>query len=222
VPELGAPKPWLALLTLIPLVWLVSVTFTAGIQKIWHSDTKIGFIAKAAEISDKTLPAAEAALKEAYVAAAKEIIPKPEVKAALDSAVATAASLRSQLFNNRLDAIIAAAFLTLVSAVILLSLREWWLLLSRRKPAVLHESEPVWLPDYAVKEGGANLRTAAGTAAIALGLAKELSGEAHIERAKQAEIVCVCEHHSDAAPKTDEQRYVEMTERRFNGPTRCC
>ena len=40
-------------------------------------------------------------------------------------------------------------FPLLVSAIILLSFREWLLLLSRRKPAVLHETEPVWLPDYA-------------------------------------------------------------------------
>ena len=37
-----------------------------------------------------------------------------------------------------------------------MSVREWILLLSRRKPAVLHETEPVWLPDYAVVEGGAS------------------------------------------------------------------
>ena len=48
----------------------------------------------------------------------------------------------------------AGIFLVLVTAIILLSLREWILLLSRRKPAVLHETEPVWLPDYAVKEAG--------------------------------------------------------------------
>ena len=216
-------RPALALLTLVPLLWLVSVTFTAGIQKIWHSDPRIGFLARASEIQTLLLPAAEVRLKAAYVAAATEIFPAPATKSALDQAVAAATSLRTQLFNNRLDAIVAGAFLMMVSAILLLSVREWWLLLTRRKPAVLHETEPVWLPDYALKEGGGNLRTAAGTAAIALGLAKELSGEAQIERAKQAEIVCVCEQHAGSAmPKTDEQHYIEMTERRFNGVTRCC
>ena len=52
-----------------------------------------------------------------------------------------------------LDAVVAGIFLVLVTAIILLSVREWILLLTRRKPAVLHETEPVWLPDYAVAEG---------------------------------------------------------------------
>ena len=117
-------------------------------------------------------------------------------------------------FNNLLDAVVAGIFLVLVTAIILLSVREWILLLSRRKPAVLHETEPVWLPDYALKETGPNLRTAAGAAAIALGLAKELSGESHFERARQQ--ACVCEQHSD------KQIFARATEERFNGVRRCC
>lgn len=211
-------SPWIALITLIPLVWLVGVTFTAGIQKIWHSDPRIGFLAKANDLA-RQLPDAEAKFKA--VSAAAETAAGPEAEKRMAEALVAMKGIKSQLFNNRLDAAVAGIFLGLVSIVLLLSLREWWLLLSRRKPAVLHETEPVWLPDYALKEGGPGLRPVVGAAAIALGLAKELSGEAQIERAKQAEIVCTCEEHRHIA-KTDAQHYVDMTERRFNGVTRCC
>jgi hypothetical protein len=94
-------------------------------------------------------------------------------------------------------------------------LREWILLLSRRKPAVLHETEPVWLPDYAVAEG--QPLYIAGTAALALALAKEWAGESHLERVhQQAQVVCECH------PATAQQIYVKATEQRFNGVRRCC
>lgn len=203
------PKPWFALITLIPLVWLVAVTFTAGVQKIWHSDARIGFLAQVKSLEQK-------------IQAVQMAIPSTDPQVMADRKVLLS-TLATQRWNALLDAFVAGSFLALVSIVIILSLYEWWLLLSHRKPAVLRESEPVWLPDYALKEGGANLQSAASTAALMLGLAKELSGEAQVERAKQAEIVCVCEHHqTEAAVKTDEQHYLEMTERRFNGVTRCC
>jgi len=105
----------------------------------------------------------------------------------------------------------------LVTAIIFLSVREWILLLTRRKPAVLHETEPVWLSDYALKESGPDFRTAAGAAALALAMAKEWSGESHLERAHlQAQAVCTCH------PAGAQQIYVEVTEQRFNGVRRCC
>ncbi|MBP9901075.1 MAG: carbon starvation protein A, partial [Verrucomicrobia bacterium] len=98
----------------------------------------------------------------------------------------------------------------------------WYLLLARRKPAVLHESEPVWLPDYALVEGGAKFGGIAGTAALTLALAKELSGETHLERAQMTQTEeCQCDHPT-AAPKTASELYVETTEQRFNGIRRCC
>jgi carbon starvation protein len=266
VPEAGAPKrsPALALITLIPLVWLVAVTFTAGVQKIRHSDARIGFLAKAAEL-DSARPALEweaarrvtpdlkkyetqsawemkvelvpleleldqlkieAALERAEnkPADARPAVARLEAflaknKALLDLYAAKKAirDNRTLRFNNIIDAAVAGVFLLLVAAIICLSVREWWLLLSRRKPAVLRETAPVWLPDYAVKESSPNLRTVAGTAAIALGLAKEWSGESHLERAQQhAQTVCAC-HHADA-----QQVYVEATEQKFNGVRRCC
>jgi len=109
---------------------------------------------------------------------------------------------------------VTGIFLALVSVIVVFSVREWFLLLTHRKPAVLHETKPVWLPEYALKETGPNLRTAAGAAALAIGLAKELSGETQFERAKEQ--ACVCEQHSD------QQVFAKTTEARFNGVRRCC
>jgi len=208
--SIAQPRPWLALLTLVPLIWLVSVTFTAGVQKICHSNPRIGFLSQA-QVQSGRIDAAKAALASASTEEARQ-------RAANDLKEAT-----QKRTNQLVDAIVAATFLVLVSAIILLSLREWLLLLARRKPAHLHESDPVWLPDHAIKESGANLSTLAGSAAITLGLVKELSGEAAIERARHAEVACNCElDHHQVSAKSEGDRYVEVTEHRFNGVTRCC
>ena len=202
--EPRAGKPAFTLITLIPLVWLVAVTFTAGVEKIWHPDPRIGFLAQAGVLRgkspalEKNPDAAKSSGDTAVIAAAEEAL----------------RSNRALKFNNLLDAAVAGIFLVLVSGIILLSVREWILLLSRRKPAVLHETAPVWLPDYALKESGPGLRTVAGAAAIALGLAKELSGESHFERARQQ--ACECARHSD------KQIFARATEERFKGVRRCC
>ena len=190
-------KPALALITLIPLVWLLAVTFTAGVEKIGNADPRIGFLAQAKVCKTKIV-----ALENHAANSAIEI--------------AELAKNRTLYFNNVLDATVAGSFLVLVGVIVGLSVREWFRLLSRRQPAVLHETEPVWLPDYALKESGPNLRSAAGAAAIALGLAKELSGETTLERAQQTQAVCAC-HPADA-----QQIYIAATESRFNGVRRCC
>jgi carbon starvation protein len=172
-------SPWLALVTLLPLVWLLAVTFTAGAEKIFHPDPRIGFLA-AARNSGWSALAAEHQLAEIDVS-----LGKPGAQERVNSIEKAMAKQRALSFNNLLDAAVAGIFLVLVAAIVVLSAREWLLLLGRRKPAVLCETEPAWLPDYALKESGPNWRTVAGAAAIALGLAKELSGETHFERARQ-------------------------------------
>jgi carbon starvation protein len=200
LPGVKTGRPALALITLIPLVWLLAVTFTAGVQKIWHPDPRIGFLAQAKSLDDKiNFPGSTA----------QSVDPKWLAEKAAQIPV-----WKTLRHNNLLDAGVAGMFLMLVSIIIVISLREWFLLLSKSKPAVLHETEPVWLPDYAVKETGPNLRSAAGAAAIALGLAKELSGETHFERARQT--VCACEHHSD------QKVFAKVTDEKFKGVRRCC
>jgi carbon starvation protein len=197
-------QPALALITLIPLAWLLSVTMTAGVQKIFHSDPRIGFIAGAKAYVGKiseAYPATGLAKDDASLAAAQKVLPMN----------------KHLLINNIVDAIVAGVFLIFVTAIVVVSVWEWILLLARRKPAVLRESEPVWLPDYAVAEGGRGFTGVAGTAALAFALAKELSGEAQLERAQKQ--VCECDTHSE---KSVEKIYVETTEQRFNGMRRCC
>ncbi len=197
--KLKSGKPALALITLLPLVWLLSVTFTAGAQKIWHPDPRIGFQAKITALQTE-------------IAALTNQTESPETSSHLRE-------LKVQIFNNQVDAIVTGVFLLLISLVIILSVREWILLLSRRKAAILQESEPTWLPDYAIVEPGSKLGGIGGAAALTLALAKELSGEAQFERAQMAQ-TAPC--HCDAPPPTTEQTYVATTEQRFTGVRRCC
>ena len=136
---------------------------------------------------------------------------------------------RVKRFNNTVDTAVTGLFMLLVAAIVLLSVREWLLLLGRRKPAVLCETEPVWLPEYAVSES--NPLRAAGVAALAFALTKELSGEAELERASQAARLCECRHDETSglaeqrgiqARKMDVRVYLEVAEKRFKGVKRCC
>ncbi len=205
-------SPALALVTLIPLVWLVAVTFTAGVQKIGHSDPRIGFLAAAkAEITR---------VNERAVELQKQLdTPQPGGVGDNQQLLAVANEMRSLkqhrdhvVFNNILDAIVATTFLLLVAAVVFFSIREWILLLARKKVAELRESPPVWLPDYALAE--AKPANFLGLIALAFALARELSGEAQLERAREQAWVCDSKH--------DAKIYRETMERRFNGVNRCC
>ena len=212
-------SPALALITLLPLVWLLTVTFTAGFQKIAHPKPAIGFVA-ATKVLQQQVPKLEAALAAAQSSGDAAVLAKATKDLHLN---------RVKHFNNTVDIAVTAFFMLVVTIIVLLSVREWLLLLSRRKPAVLHESEAVWLPEYAVNE--ANPLRVAGAAALAIALTKELSGEAEIERAAQAASPCHCAcDRSDgvaatagiAAAKTDVQVYLEVSENRYKSIRRCC
>ena len=94
-----------AWVTAAPLAWLVAVTMTAGWQKVFSADPRLGFLAHAASLAG--------------------------------SASTEAARL---IFNDRLNTFVALLFMTVVTILIVTSLREWWLVLSRRKPATVHEA----------------------------------------------------------------------------------
>jgi carbon starvation protein len=218
-PKSKVGRPVLALITLIPLVWLVAMTGTASVQKIWHSDPRIGFLAQA-RVLNEAVPSLESAVAAAEATGEAGAIKRAEQALHVN---------RVLHFNNVLDAVVAAGFLVLVSAIVVLSVREWFLLLGRRKPAVLSETEPVWLPDYAVAESKSF--HVAGVAALTFALAKELSGEAEMDRVRQTATLCECEHakagcaaemNASQARQADARVYLAVMERRFKGVKRCC
>ena len=110
-----------AFLTVIPLVWLAAVTMSAGWLKIFSSDPKLGFLAHARLFSESL---------------AAGTIPR---------GVASAEAARRIIFNDYLDAAVAAFFMVSVVVIIAESLREWMAVLGGRKPAVSTEVpfEPV-------------------------------------------------------------------------------
>lgn len=206
----GRGRPALALIALLPLCWLLAVTLTAGAQKVFHPQPRIGFLAAVRDL-DAKWPALQQAVAGARAAG------EP---ARLAAAEKEAAKNRTLRFNNRLDAVVALSFMTMVLAVVGLSVREWLLLLARRRPATLHETEPVWLPARAVAEGGPKLPWF-HFAGLLFGLAKELSNEAALERAEKSALVATAQGGQPAAA-TAEQRYLKVTNERFSGVRRCC
>jgi carbon starvation protein len=108
-------KARFAWVTLMPMIWLVLATQTAGYQKMFHPDPRIGFLAEADRLGGLL---ASGAVPAEQVAATGRLI-----------------------FNNRLDAAVTALFAMLVLVIVADSAREWYAILRKRKVPVLHESE---------------------------------------------------------------------------------
>jgi carbon starvation protein len=102
--------------TLAPLAWITVITFDAGWQKVFAADPKLGFLAHARTIE---------------VALASSTLP-PGI-------TSTGAALR-MIRNDYIDAALALLFMAVVVLVLAASIREWLLVLQRRKPAVVAEA----------------------------------------------------------------------------------
>ncbi len=100
--------------TLLPLAWLLVVTFTAAWQKIFSPVPRVGFLAEAARL--------EALLASGTLSAAK------------------AAEAQTLVFNNRLDAVVCGIFVILVAAILFDSIRCWWGILQGTRPADVREA----------------------------------------------------------------------------------
>jgi len=94
-----------AWVTLAPLAWLVAVTMTAGFQKVFSSDPKLGFLAHIASLAGSTDPHAG-----------------------------------RLILNDRVNATMTIVFTAVVLLLLVISVREWLLVASRRKPATVREA----------------------------------------------------------------------------------
>ena len=207
-------SPAIALVTLVPLLWLLAVTGTASVQKIWHSDPRIGFLAQAEVVSKKleTLRGQTASITAAALPAHQKQI----------------SQAKKQYGNALLDAGVTGFFLALVVAIFLISVREWILLLARKKAAELSETPPTWLPAYAAAE--ASTFKVFSLFALVIGLARELSDEAALERAQKSALACDCatkvnllgEERELHEPMSKAKVYNDVLEHRYNGVNRCC
>jgi carbon starvation protein len=218
-PQPAVRNPALALITFVPLAWLLAVTITAGIQKIGHPDPRIGFLAQAHMLNE-----AQKALEQSLSSAKAN-----GTEAVIESAGKALRTNRILHFNNLLDAAVALTLLLLTMTIVFVSAREWWLLLSRRRPPVLRETVPIWVSASETERTG--WMRLAGLVPLAFALLKELSMEASIERAQEAKRICDCRllnaNRATAGitcgiNQSKSQTYLEVTEQRYKGVTRCC
>jgi carbon starvation protein len=100
-----------AWVTLLPLAWVLTVTLTAGWQKVFAADPRLGFLSHA------TVTAAQVTAGSLDAARGARLI-----------------------FNDRLDAVTALAFMAVTLLVVAASAREWILVLLRRRPAAATET----------------------------------------------------------------------------------
>ena len=89
-----------AWVTLLPLTWLLICTLTAGWQKMFHPDPKIGFLAHAARYS-------EAFARGEILAPAK-----------------SAGQMRQVIFNDYVNASLCALFVAVVLALVFYGIKS--------------------------------------------------------------------------------------------------
>jgi len=105
-----------AWITLMPMAWLFAVTMTAGWEKLFAPDVKLGFLS-------------HAHLLEGQVASS-----------ALPAAIKSISDARRMIFNDYLDAVVTIFFMVSVVVIIADSGREWLSVLGGRKPVVSSEA----------------------------------------------------------------------------------
>jgi len=104
-----------AWVTILPLTWLAIVTLTAGAEKIFSADPKLGFLSHARMVGDRL------------------------ATGGLPAGVQTLAEAKRLILNDHIDAAVAAFFLISVIVILVASAHEWFTVLSGRKAAVTSE-----------------------------------------------------------------------------------
>ena len=104
--------------TLVPTTWLLITTLTAGVEKIFHSDPRIGFLALAQKFS-------------AAAAEGKVLAPAKSIE-----------EMQRVAFNNYLDAVVCGFFVLLVLAMCVFAAKICLQALKQAKPTA-HEIPPL-------------------------------------------------------------------------------
>jgi carbon starvation protein len=86
-------------ITCVPLIWLITVTYTAALEKIFSELPRVGFLAQARQL--------QSAIDAGKIAAAK------------------IGDTKTMIFNAQLDAALCVIFLVLVTIILLDSIRIW-------------------------------------------------------------------------------------------------
>jgi len=103
-----------AWVTLLPLSWLLTVTMTAGYQKIFSPEPRLGFLSHARTIAGQIAGGAMDPTQGARI-----------------------------IVNDRLDAAVAAVFMLITVVLVIASMREWMAVVRGRKRAVSTETTAV-------------------------------------------------------------------------------
>jgi carbon starvation protein len=104
--------------SLLPLAWVLSVTLTAGYQKIFAPDTRLGFLSAANELSSKVTHGGSAS---------------------------QLAMWNQQIFNAHVNSFVTATFLVLVILIVSANARVWWQILITKNSPPLQEDAPTGL-----------------------------------------------------------------------------
>ena len=112
-------------MTMIPMAVLIIITMTAGYQKVFDANPRIGFLSGASELAAQI---ASGAIPAAQIADTQRVI-----------------------FNLRLDAGVTMVLALMILLMIIEAVMQWYVILGRRREIILHESPYVrtqWTIDY--------------------------------------------------------------------------